>query len=273
MRKFLPLLALALPLFAEVKLTKVDDDHISVVIDGKPFTDFYYGFDFWASEPSQASHKIGHVVLKNLVSVKSGAKSGTVDAVFSWNAADQTLLEETRKMVFYDVPNMRIIDFDVTFNPLTKVKFGDTKEGFFAIRLAPWLEEPQKKSPAEPKRTGLMVDSEGKQGEANVWGKRASWVDYFGENKGEKLGIAILDYPENPKHPTYWHSRSYGLFAANIFGEHDFYNDKKRDGSMTIEPGHPLRFRYRVIIHSGDYKTVDIAKMYADYSAGKAPQK
>src|SRR5579884_1690997 len=43
MRKFLPLLAFALPLCAGVDLTKHDDDHISVVIDGKPFTDFYFG--------------------------------------------------------------------------------------------------------------------------------------------------------------------------------------------------------------------------------------
>jgi hypothetical protein len=181
-------------------------------------------------------------------------------------------LKESRKMVFYDVPNMRVMDFDVTFTPLTKVTFGDTKEGFFAIRLAAGLEEPQKKSPAEPKRTGKMVDAEGKEGEKNVWGKRSEWVDYAGELKGEKVGIAILDYPENPKHPTYWHSRSYGLFAANIFGEHDFYGDKSRNGSMTIEPGKTLRFRYRVIIHPGDNKTADIAKMYADYKAGKLPQ-
>jgi hypothetical protein len=327
MRKFLALLAFTLPLCAGVDLTKHDDDHISVVIDGKPFTDFFFGktapkpymwplhaatgtvvtrgypidasipgethdhphhrglwfthgdvngYDFWASEPSQekagGSHKIGHVVLKKMGTVKGGAKSGVIEAVFNWNTPEQTIIEESRKMVFYDVPNMRVIDFDVTFKALTKVTFGDTKEGFFAIRLAAGLEEPQKKSPAEPKRTGLMVDSEGKQGEKNIWGKRASWVDYFGELNGEKVGIAIMDFPQNPKHPTYWHSRSYGLFAANIFGEHDFYNDKSRDGSMTIEPGQTLRFRYRVVIHPGDDKTTGIAKMYADYSAGKEPR-
>ena len=43
MRKFLALLAFALPLCAEVKLTQHDNDHISVVIDGKPFTDFFFG--------------------------------------------------------------------------------------------------------------------------------------------------------------------------------------------------------------------------------------
>src|SRR5437764_15205080 len=43
MRKFLALVALALPLCAGVELTRHDDDHISVAIDGKPFTDFYFG--------------------------------------------------------------------------------------------------------------------------------------------------------------------------------------------------------------------------------------
>ena len=109
-----------------------------------------------------------------------------MEAVFSWNAADQTLLEETRKMVFYDVPNMRIIDFDVTFKALTKVTFGDTKEGFFAIRLAAGLEEPQKKSPPEPKRTGLMVDSEGKEGEKKIWGKRADVGGLFWRVEGRE---------------------------------------------------------------------------------------
>ena len=32
--------------------------------------------------------------------------------------------------------------------------------------------------------------------------------------------------------PTYWHVRSYGLFAANIFGEHHFYGDDSRDGGI-----------------------------------------
>src|SRR5215467_4945294 len=150
MRKFLALLTFALPLSAAVDLTKHDDDHISVVIDGKPFTDFYFGktapkpylwplhaasgtivtrgypidatvpgethdhphhrglwfthgdvngYDFWANEPSQQNDKKGTVVLKKLGTVKGGAKSGTVDAVFTWSTAGTPILEESRKMV------------------------------------------------------------------------------------------------------------------------------------------------------------------------------
>lgn len=168
-------------------------------------------------------------------------------------------------MTFYSEPARRVIDFDITLTPVTKITFGDTKEGTFAIRLAPSLEEPNRESLPVPKRTGLMVDSEGRRGEPQVWGHRATWVDYCGEVEGEKLGIAILDHPSNPRHPTYWHSRSYGLFAANIFGLHDFLNDKKANGSLTVDPGHSLRFRYRVIIHPGDTQSANIAEEFQKY--------
>jgi hypothetical protein len=228
------------------------------------------GFDFWGNEPSQKTPKTGRIVLKKIGKVAGGEKSGSLEATFEWvDPQGKALLTESRRIVFYSHPDERVMDFDITLAPLDRVTFGDTKEGTFAIRLAPSLEEPTKESLASPKRTGLMTDSEGRSGESKVWGNRASWVDYCGEVDGEKLGIAILDHPENPRHPTYWHSRSYGLFAANIFGLHDFLRDKSANGSMTIERGNPLRFRYRVIIHGGDSQSARIAERYKEYGGAK----
>ena len=99
-------------------------------------------------------------------------------------------------------------------------------------------------------------------------GKPANWCDYSGEIAGEELGIAILDHPANPHHPVRWHVRGYGLFAANPFGLAAFTNDKSQDGSITVEPGQTLRYRYRVIIHPGDAKTADIAGLWQKYSSG-----
>ena len=224
------------------------------------------GLDFWSNEPSQHGGKNARIVLKSVGSLAGGAESGTMNVSFDWtDPAGKTMLTEARAMKFYAGPATRVIDFDITLTPLEKVTFGDTKEGTFAIRLAPSLEEPTRQSLPSPKRTGLMVDSEGRRGEAQVWGHRAGWVDYCGQIDGESLGIAILDHPSNPRHPTYWHSRSYGLFAANIFGLHDFLNDKSADGSMTVGPGEALRFRYRVIIHPGDTQSAGIAAEYEKY--------
>lgn len=226
------------------------------------------GYDFWASEPSQHNGKNAKIVLKNVGRAAGGADSGLIETTFDWDDPEgKVLLTESRTMTFHADPAKRVIDFDITLAAVENVTFGDTKEGTFAIRLAAALEEPNPEALPTPKRTGLMVDSEGRRGEKQVWGHRASWVDYFGEIEGEKLGIAILDHPENPRHPTYWHSRSYGLFAANIFGWHDFLNDKTADGSMKLDPGHSIRFRYRVIIHPGDYQSAKIGAEYGKYAS------
>ncbi len=226
------------------------------------------GLDFWGNEAR--GPKFGRIVLSKVDGLSDGKESGTIDATFDWrDPSGNVLITETRKMVFYGQPKTRTIDFDITLTARQKVTFGDTKEGTFAVRLAPGLEEPHKGAPAQPARTGHLVDSQGREGEEQVWGKRADWADYYGVLEGEPLGIAIFDHPANPRHPTYWHARSYGLFAANIFGVHDFENDKTKNGSLTLAPGETLRFRYRVVIHPGDVHSAHIAKLYGDYSSGR----
>jgi hypothetical protein len=215
------------------------------------------GFDFWANEPEQKGMRKGRVVLKKVLEAKSG-KRGGIKAEFDWVDGDgKALLTETRNMVFHADAKSRTIDIDIALKGLQKSKFGDTKEGVFAIRLA---------TPLEEKHTGKMISADGGEGEKNVWGKRSPWVDYSGEIEGEKLGIAIFDHPSSLGHPTYWHSRAYGLFAANIFGLHDFENDKQKDGSRILEPGQTWRFRYRVMIHPGDTQSANIAALYKDWA-------
>ncbi len=219
------------------------------------------GTDFWANHPSQKSPKKGRVALKRVGNVTSGGKTGSIEAEFQWvDPAGKPLVAESRTMIFHSHPRLRMVDLDIRLTGIEKAHFGDTKEGTFAVRLATALEE---------KHTGTMVNAEGREKERSVWGKRSPWVDYWGEIEGEKLGVAILDHPANPKHPTYWHSRGYGLFAANIFGERDFTGDKTRDGGMMLEPGQTWRFRYRVVIHPQDTAGADVAGMFRDFAAGK----
>lgn len=226
------------------------------------------GYDYWANEVNQKRPNKGRIVLEKVLGVHSGEKQGTLEVSLHWlDPAGKPIVREQRTMVFHADPVLRIIDFDIRLTALEEVKFGDTKEGTFAVRLAPSLEEPARGAPESLKRTGKMINAEGLQGERQVWGKRSAWVDYFGEVDGEPLGVAIFDHPGNPKHPTFWHSRSYGLFAANVFGERDFLADKTRDGSITLKPGGLLRFRYRVVIHPGDHQSARIAELYRRYAS------
>ena len=214
------------------------------------------GDDFWDNEASYTTPNRGFILLDRVHKIKSGDKSGEIDASFRWvDHNKKALLADTRKMIFYADPALRTIDFMVTLKALETVKFGDSKEGTFGIRLAPGFHR--------------IVNSDGQEGEKNCWGKRANWVDYSGEIEGEPVGVAILDNPSNPRHPTYWHVRAYGLFAANIFGIKAFEKNPSLDGSMTLQPGETLTFRYRVILHAGDEKTANIAAEWAKYVASK----
>ena len=233
------------------------------------------GYNYWAIQnvptaPSKADATMGRIVLKNVASVKSGKESGTVDVVLTWLKPDgKPLLTETRRMTFYAHPELRIIDFDFDFTAIDKVVFRDTKEGTFAMRMATVLDEPPARPRAgESARTGKLRNAQGGEGEANVWGKRSEWVDYSGQIDGEKVGVVMMDHPGNPRHPTYWHSRGYGLHSINPFGLHDFLNDPKQDGSLTVEPGGHVRFRYRVIIHPG-VSPARLAELYKQYAQTK----
>ena len=112
---------------------------------------------------------------------------------------------------------------------------------------------------------GQIVNSEGQQDDA-TWGKRAAWCDYFGPVNNEVVGIAILDHPDNLRHPTYWHVRNYGLFAANPFGLRHFIGDETGAGRYALPAGEELTFRYRVLIHRGTTAEAGVADWYGEYA-------
>ena len=98
------------------------------------------GYNYWAIQnvrtpPSKADATMGRIVLKRVLSVKSGKDSGSVDVVFDWLTPDgKPLLTETRTMTFHAHPELRVIDIDFDFAAIDQVVFRDTKEGTFAMR-------------------------------------------------------------------------------------------------------------------------------------------
>ena len=222
------------------------------------------GYSFWTEEAftkyygHSSPQKFGHMVFRKLDEMRSGPSAGTIRATFDLEGPDgKPFAQETQDYIFSGDKNSRIIDCKFMIQAgKDPVKFGDTKEGTFAIRLAPELDAP----------TGTMVNSEGGKGEAQVWGKRANWVDVDGVIDGKKLGVAVFDNPNSFRHPTYWHARGYGLLAANPFGLKYFLADPKQDGGYTLPAGKSIEFHYRVLIHEGDYKEAQVAEKYKKYA-------
>ncbi|MBV9499950.1 MAG: PmoA family protein [Acidobacteriaceae bacterium] len=294
----------------QVELKQAGDDHVSIEIDGQPFSTLYTarsemkpflaplrtasgivvtrqwpmetipgesrdhphhrglfigygdvsGINFWENDPaSKPSAENPQTKGKLLVQKIQISQPGTIVASIDWNAPGQgTVIEEQRTLTFYAKPaGVRMFDVDTTLTAKQDARFGDTKEGFFAIRVADSM---------AGKNGGVMRNSNGAEGEKSVWGQRADWVDYSGTVAGQKVGILIFDNPGNYNHPTRWHSRDYGLFAANPFGVKEFDPKSGDAGGYDLKTGEHLRFRYRVIIHTGDMPAEKIAAWYSEYA-------
>jgi hypothetical protein len=226
------------------------------------------GYDFWGEEafekyygPEAGKSKYGRMAIRKVAEVRGGPESGVIRATFDLLGPDhKPFAAETQEYTFRGDKQTRVIDCEYVIQANhDAVKIGDSKEGTFGIRVAPELNAPR----------GHMVNSEGAEGEPKIWGKRANWVDYDGVIDGHTLGIAIFDSPKSFRHPTYWHARGYGLFAANPFGIKEFTRDPAQDGSYTIPAGQSLKFRYRVLIHEGDYQEAKVAEKYQQYVAAE----
>ncbi|MHC4110339.1 MAG: DUF6807 family protein [Planctomycetota bacterium] len=217
------------------------------------------GHDFWGE--GRGSGKIVH---EKFDKITSGRDVGIIQSRNKWVARDgKVICTDTRTQRFYNRPDGQIMDFEITFHASQgKVVLGDTKEGSMAIRLAPTMRVDGKVG------KGHIINSEGHRDGA-AWGKRAAWCDYYGPVKDQTVGVAIFDHPTNPKHPTWWHVRTYGLFAANPFGVHNFESKPQGTGDITIQAGKSLTFRYRFYFHKGDAKKAQVAKRYRQYAATK----
>jgi len=53
--------------------------------------------------------------------------------------------------------------------------------------------------------------------------------------------------------------------TANPFGLSHFYNDKNKNGSMTLPKGQQSSFQYRIFCHCGDVRGAAVAERYLDY--------
>ncbi len=210
------------------------------------------GVDFWSEAKGHGS------IVETSRQVLNGSPAvGILKTTDDWLGPDgKVVCTDERTVKFYESRKARILDFDIAIKASNgPVTFGDTKEGMFGVRVASSMD-------VDAKKGGKITNAEGLT-DAAAWGKPSPWVDYVGPVEGETVGIAILNHPASFRHPTTWHVRTYGLFAANPFGWHDF--GMKTSGDHTIPAGESIRFGYRVILHTGDTASAHLPAAYAGY--------
>jgi len=214
------------------------------------------GVDFWAVGENKG--KIIHQEFLNL-------EGNTFTSSNFWkDGQGKTICQDERTFHFYEfTKNERAIDIRITLMATVEdLVLGDTKEGSMGIRMTPEFRLRGKVA------RGSCLNSDGVVGKA-IWGKRASWVSYWAMFDNKDFAISIFDHPSNPRHPTWWHARDYGLVAANPFGQHDFEGKPEGIGKMELKLGESVTFFYRFLFHLGDPTKSEVSKKYIEWSKRK----
>jgi hypothetical protein len=244
------------------------------------------GLDFWNNSyaiPAAKKHLYGWIKTDQLLKTTDG-KKGTLSYHANWvNQDNDVLLEETTRYEFSGNDHQRIIDRITVLKANTDVLFKDAKDGLLGIRLAHELQIPSNqdqkftddkgnvtvvKAGQDHIANGNYVSSAGKTGD-DVWSTRAVWCKVFGKMDDDSVSVTIIDHPQNPNYPTYWHARGYGLFAANPLGE-NIFTKGKRTKDLHLQKGQSVTFKYRIVIDENK-KTISAKELNAladDFAAG-----
>jgi hypothetical protein len=226
------------------------------------------GLDFWNNSyaiPQEKKANYGWIKTDKIVSTSSGP-TGTLTYHANWtNQQNEVLLQETTRFEFSGTGRARTIDRVTTLKADRDVTFTDAKDGLLGLRLAHELQmlsdQDQQftdskgivttvKAGTDRVANGTYLTSAGKRGN-DAWSTRGAWCKVYGKMGADSVTVAILDYPQNPNYPTFWHARGYGLFAANPLGEKIFTNGKSAK-NLQLKKGGSVTFRYRILIDEGN---------------------
>lgn len=224
------------------------------------------GMSFWSPDSEIGKHET-RIELREVEQMEGG-ETGTLILKNHWIGDDKVMLVERATLRFIPLENRQLLmDYDVSLMaPEVDVTFEDEKDGGLSIRVAGSIKVADHKT---KEGNGTILNSRGDRND-EAWGKRAEWCDFFGpDSTGKVVGIAIFDHPDNLRHPTHWHARTYGLLTANRFGT-GFFEAKSGaeigQGDYTIKAGESLTLRHRFYFHHDDPETAGVAEKYAKYT-------
>lgn len=227
------------------------------------------GLDFWNNSyaiPASEKSKYGSILHQKVLK-STGGKEGILTVQCNWvDQKQNVLLKEETSFIFSGDGQIRKIVRITKLTAATEVKFGDNKEGMFALRVDRAFEQPGEKpevyTDASGKPTkvpvlnnegvnGVYRSSEGKEKDA-VWGTRANWVSLSAVKDNDSISLCMFDHPSNVGYPAHWHARGYGLFAVNNIGS-KVYVPADPENKVSLRKGESITFKHMFLIKSGGF--------------------
>lgn len=173
------------------------------------------------------------------------------DVVTDWRSPDgKPMLTETQKWSLEDRGDTLALDLRWELRAATDLRFGKYGYGGLFLRM-PWRSS-----------TGAaLLSSEGADSPDDAEGKRARWIALAMPVPGRAsgaAGIAVLDHPSNPGHPTPWRvDDNYGIVPSRCIAGEWFLSDEE----ATLS-------RYRVFVYVGGISRQAVESEWRQFAAG-----
>ncbi len=208
------------------------------------------GGNYW-----QDVNKRGQIISQGPKIVEASGKQVVFTDTCLWRqpGAEPVIRDQRRIVVTAPDEHIRFIDFEINIEPLVDIQILKTNHALFSARVVPEL---------SVKSGGTLINAEGKSTEKGMFGIASPWCDYSGTRDGVAEGIAILDNPDNRWFPCKWFTRDYGFFSPTPM----YWLDGDK---LDIPKEQTLKLRYRVVVHTGDVKDANIARLFEQYKQEK----
>lgn len=209
------------------------------------------GNDYW-----RLKSRVEHEMFVEQPQGGAGSGSFTVRNYYMSADGKDRVLAELVKYTILIRPSGTLLMTHSTFSSdANDLAFGDQEEMGLGVRVNTKFTVQYGK--------GHLINAEGLKEEKGTWGQASQWVDYSGVVDEKAVGVTIMPDPANFR-PSWFHTRDYGLMAANAFGREAMKQGEK--SSTVIRKGEKFNLGYGVLIHCNPKgKMTDIHAAYKDY--------
>jgi len=190
------------------------------------------GVNFWSDGTGSK------IVCQQVLQYEDGPQEASMLSPNAWqDKAGKTVMLEQRRTAVQPLAAgewLMLIDLQLEAPASGPVTLGESPFGLIGMRMA--------KTIGVHDGGGRILNSASQLNEAQAFRQPAKWVDYSGPVTNRVHGgIALLDHPSNPGHPTPFHVRDDGWMGASL----------TLRGPLVIQAGQPLRLRYGLWVHPG----------------------
>ncbi len=112
-----------------------------------------------------------------------------------------------------------------------------------------------------PTGGGVLVNSEGGEGQKGTHGRTARWVDYSSGAGEATEGLAFFVHPDFGPAPK-WLTRDYGTFGPRR-------PDERSGKPFVLKKGESIQQRVGILVHRGDARAGAVEERYRRYAGGK----